>query len=42
VLTYHNNNERTGQDLDETVLTPSNVNTSSFGKLFSDPVDGDV
>ena len=42
VLTYHNDNDRTGQDLDETTLTPANVNASSFGKLFTDPVDGYV
>jgi hypothetical protein len=39
-LTYHNDNMRTGQDLNESVLTPSNVNSSSFGKLFSYPLDG--
>jgi fibronectin type 3 domain-containing protein len=39
-LTFHNDSMRTGQDLAEPVLTPSNVNSSSFGKLFSYPLDG--
>ncbi len=42
VLTYHNDVARTGQNLHETVLTPGNVNSSSFGKLFEIPVDGKV
>ncbi len=42
VLTYHNNLARTGVNPHETILTPENVNAGSFGKLFSDPVDGFV
>ena len=42
VLTYHYDNLRDGVDSDETILTPQNVNSTSFGKLFSVPVDGDV
>ncbi len=42
VLTYHNDLARTGANPHETILTPENVNGRSFGKLFSDPVDGFV
>jgi hypothetical protein len=42
VLTYHNDNSRTGQNLAETTLTPSNVKSASFGKLFTVPLDGKV
>jgi hypothetical protein len=40
VLTYHNDIERTGQNLTETILTPNNVHSSAFGKLGTLPVDG--
>jgi hypothetical protein len=40
VLTYHNDTLRTGQNLTETVLTPSNVTVSSFGLLRVLPADG--
>ncbi len=40
VPTWHMDNARSGLNSGETVLTPANVNASSFGKLFSYLVDG--
>lgn len=42
VTTYRNDLNRTGSNTRETILTPANVNEASFGKLFSQPVDGQV
>src|SRR5579863_6931487 len=42
VLTFHNDNSRTGQNLHETVLTPTNVKPATFGKLYVVPMDGKV
>jgi outer membrane protein assembly factor BamB len=42
VLTWHNDNARSGQNLTERVLTPRNVNVKTFGKLFVIHVDGKV
>jgi hypothetical protein len=42
VFTYHNDLSRTGENLQEAQLTPSNVSAASFGKRFTIPVDGNV
>jgi hypothetical protein len=40
VVTYHNDTLRTGLNSNETILTPAVVNSTQFGQLFSQPVDG--
>jgi hypothetical protein len=42
VTTWHYNNARTGANTTETILAPANVNSNTFGKLFTQPVDGFV
>lgn len=42
MLTYHNDNFRTGANTNETLLTPGTVNTNNFGLLMKYPVDGYV
>ncbi len=42
VVTYHNDNARTGQNLSEVLLSPSNVKAGAFGKRFTQAVDGNV
>jgi PQQ-like domain len=40
VVTFHNDAARTGVNSNEALLSPGNVNSTQFGKLFSYPVDG--
>jgi hypothetical protein len=42
ILTQHYDISRTGQNTAESVLNPTNVNSTTFGKLFSIPVQGYV
>jgi len=40
VLTYHNDNARTGQNLNETILSPGTVTSANFGKVGFMPGSG--
>lgn len=42
VVTQHNDNARSGAYLVETHLTPANVRPTSFGRLYSRAVDGNI
>jgi hypothetical protein len=42
VLTYHNDNSRSGVNPSDAALTVENVNPLTFGKAFDLPVDGQV
>src|ERR1700694_888841 len=42
VLTSNYDNSRTNSNLNETVLNPANVTASTFGKIGSFPVDGQI
>ncbi|HVM33463.1 MAG TPA: T9SS type A sorting domain-containing protein [bacterium] len=42
VSMYHNDSSRSGWYSGETLLSPSNVSASSFGKVFRDDVDGQI
>lgn len=42
VLTWHNDNFRTGQNAGEAILSPANVNAARFGLLANVAVDGKV
>src|SRR6202142_3872065 len=42
VLTQRNDISRSGVNASETLLTPTDVNTTQFGELFSQTVDGQV
>ena len=41
-MSYHKDNARTGQFNDETVLTPANVNSTTFGRVAFFATDGKV
>ncbi len=42
ILTYHDDTSSSGVNANETQLTPANVNTNTFGKLYNVTLDGQV
>ena len=42
VVTYHYDNQRSGENLKETTLATSNVNSATFGKVGEFAVDGQI
>jgi hypothetical protein len=42
VLTYHNDDARDGAYTQEVTLMPSNVSSTTFGKLYAYPVNGQI
>ena len=42
LVTYHNDVARTGQNINETMRNPTNVNKNNFGFRFSQSVDGPI
>ncbi len=42
VLTQHNDDNRSGDNFNETILNASNVNTNQFGLLYTRPVDDQI
>ena len=42
VTTQHYDNSRSGANTAESILTTSNVKAANFGRLFSQPVDGQI
>jgi Bacterial Ig-like domain (group 2) len=42
VVTHHYDTSRTGANMQETILTPTNVNSTTFGKVAEFSVDGQI
>src|ERR1700686_4480893 len=42
ITTYQNGNSRLGQNLQESIITTSNLNATNFGMLFNWPTDGNI